>query len=261
MTTENSVLETSDISPIRSHRNSDRFRSLLGNTSPPPSVPDSPNKEPQRKVFEGEKYDTYLIKNEDRGEWREKVKSTRPLPRYMLPTRSYENRVHSTQEQQNNLKSRAPKGITKRVGTSKIPRYQVTTHINPLEDIRNEMSPQDVYVPMSTRIKHFERQKHGQQKKSTQSQPSSSQKSTDSMASIKKSTSTPHYALDTKSVMNSKKVTKDDSLKRKEQVHAKPFHFATQDRALQYNSFKEKRKLWEGRAREEQVGQRTRKQP
>lgn len=38
-----------------------------------------------------------------------------------------------------------------------MPRYQSTTSINAIHDIQNEMTPEDVYVPMAARIKMFER--------------------------------------------------------------------------------------------------------
>jgi hypothetical protein len=40
---------------------------------------------------------------------------------------------------------------------SKIPKYKSTTSINAIEEIKNEMSPDDVYVPMAARIKLFEK--------------------------------------------------------------------------------------------------------
>lgn len=40
---------------------------------------------------------------------------------------------------------------------SKIPKYKSTTSINAIEEIKNEMSPDDVYVPMAARIKMFEK--------------------------------------------------------------------------------------------------------
>lgn len=45
----------------------------------------------------------------------------------------------------------------KRVGTSKIPKYKSTTTINAIEDIKNEMLPEDTYVSMAERIKLFEK--------------------------------------------------------------------------------------------------------
>ncbi|KAI8373671.1 hypothetical protein BD560DRAFT_393994 [Blakeslea trispora] len=75
------------------------------------------------------------------------------LPRYMLSTKAFEKKV--AKEDKNALKPR-PGGITKRT-TTRLPRYQSTTTINAIEEIRNEMKPGDTYVPMAARIKLYEK--------------------------------------------------------------------------------------------------------
>ncbi|ORE05112.1 hypothetical protein BCV72DRAFT_250816 [Rhizopus microsporus var. microsporus] len=147
---------------------------------------------PLRKT--SEKYSSIEIKNEDRGQWREAVvkqeeevkevaikesiqqrnkdqteekiekkrkdsHSNNTLPHYMQGTYAYENRFNSRKEErkQKDILKPRPGGITKRVGMSKIPKYKSTTSINAIEEIKNEMSPDDVYVPMAARIKMFEK--------------------------------------------------------------------------------------------------------
>ncbi|KAI9275136.1 hypothetical protein EDC94DRAFT_592207 [Helicostylum pulchrum] len=75
----------------------------------------------------------------------------------MQSTSSFSNKLHSSKEKRNVLGLRTRGGINKRVGTSKVPRYQSTTSINAIEDIRSEMSTDDKYVSMAARIKLFEK--------------------------------------------------------------------------------------------------------
>ncbi|OBZ91541.1 hypothetical protein A0J61_00402 [Choanephora cucurbitarum] len=76
------------------------------------------------------------------------------LPRYMLSTKAFEKKV--AKEEKHTLKPR-PGGITKRVTTTRLPRYQSTTTINAIEEIKNQMKPGDTYIPMAARIKLYEK--------------------------------------------------------------------------------------------------------
>ncbi|KAI8644458.1 hypothetical protein BD408DRAFT_481238 [Parasitella parasitica] len=163
----------------------------------------------QHKIFDNEKYTSFEISNEDRGEWREmtrkeditvkeevdlvkvsaspvrrecpspkpshemqssatppqkkqqhQVNNPHRVPHYMQGTKSFHERITARKEERqidNILRPRSKGGITKRVGTSKVPHYQSTTSINAVDDIQSEMAPDDVYVPLAARIKLFEK--------------------------------------------------------------------------------------------------------
>ncbi|KAF7730174.1 hypothetical protein EC973_002782 [Apophysomyces ossiformis] len=76
------------------------------------------------------------------------------LPHYMLSTLSYKSRLREQQQQQHGPTRTG--GIKKRVGTSKVPRFQVTTRTNAVEEIRREMTPDDVFISIAARTKLFE---------------------------------------------------------------------------------------------------------
>ncbi|OAD00718.1 hypothetical protein MUCCIDRAFT_112129 [Mucor lusitanicus CBS 277.49] len=85
---------------------------------------------------------------------------SRDVPHYMQATSSFYEKITAKKEDRqadNLLRPRTKGGISKRVSTSKIPRYRSTTSINAVDDIRSEMAPDDVYVPMAARIKLFEK--------------------------------------------------------------------------------------------------------
>ncbi|GAN01363.1 hypothetical protein MAM1_0006d00796 [Mucor ambiguus] len=85
---------------------------------------------------------------------------SRDVPHYMQATSSFYEKINAKKEPRqtdNLLRPRTKGGISKRVSTSKIPRYRSTTSINAVDDIRSEMAPDDVYVPMAARIKLFEK--------------------------------------------------------------------------------------------------------
>ncbi|KAK4516938.1 uncharacterized protein ATC70_000266 [Mucor velutinosus] len=85
---------------------------------------------------------------------------SRDVPHYMQATSSFYEKINAKKEERqadNLLRPRTKGGISKRVSTSKIPRYRSTTSINAVDDIRSEMAPDDVYVPMAARIKLFEK--------------------------------------------------------------------------------------------------------
>ncbi|CAO3635459.1 unnamed protein product [Mucor fragilis] len=85
---------------------------------------------------------------------------SRDVPHYMQATSSFYEKINAKKEERqadNLLRPRFKGGISKRVSTSKIPRYRSTTSINAVDDIRSEMAPDDVYVPMAARIKLFEK--------------------------------------------------------------------------------------------------------
>ncbi|KAG0179741.1 hypothetical protein DFQ28_008517 [Apophysomyces sp. BC1034] len=85
----------------------------------------------------------------------QKRRTQRPvgeLPHYMLSTLSYQSRL----KQQQHGPTRTG-GIKKRVGTSKVPRFHVTTRTNAVEEIRREMTPEDVFISIAARTKQFER--------------------------------------------------------------------------------------------------------
>ncbi|KAI8094485.1 hypothetical protein BDF21DRAFT_408839 [Thamnidium elegans] len=167
-------------------RYSERYKALLTESPPRESLPkpaEKPNKTNETKIFNGEKYSAYEIKNEDRGEWRQSTTSVtkeveqvevkeptnsipspqvvtekkRSVPGYMQSTSSFSNKLLPSKEKRNVLGPRSRGGINKRVGTSKVPRYQSTTSINAIEDIQSEMSSDDKYVSMAARIKLFEK--------------------------------------------------------------------------------------------------------
>ncbi|KAL9547736.1 hypothetical protein MBANPS3_006018 [Mucor bainieri] len=85
---------------------------------------------------------------------------SRDVPHYMQATSSFYEKINAKKEPRqtdNLLRPRTKGGISKRVSTSKIPRYRSTTNINAVDDIQSEMAPDDVYVPMAARIKLFEK--------------------------------------------------------------------------------------------------------
>ncbi|CAO0798909.1 unnamed protein product [Mucor circinelloides] len=85
---------------------------------------------------------------------------SRDVPHYMQATSSFYEKINARKEERqtdNLLRPRTKGGISKRVSTSKIPRYRSTTSINAVDDIQSEMAPDDVYVPMAARIKLFEK--------------------------------------------------------------------------------------------------------
>ncbi|KAI9474181.1 MAG: hypothetical protein EXX96DRAFT_610995 [Benjaminiella poitrasii] len=260
-----------------------------------------------KKVIENEKYSAFEIKNEDRGQWRESEKNDdeqmmeqhdsptpiqpenqkqqieqdgkasavtlgRRVPRYMQATRSFYEKVSTKKE--SSLGPRSKGGIAKKVGTSKIPRYRSTTQINAVEEIKNEMTAEDVYVSMAARIKLFEK---GLGNNGASSQPSlQRQKSTSSTnstenSSVNKSMTptrsaklpsthssvhhTPNYLRQTSASATKQREIRLAQRQREIDHHhethpqssttvtrTKPFRFATSERA---KHFKEKLKLWQ----------------
>ncbi|KAG1049432.1 hypothetical protein G6F43_008239 [Rhizopus delemar] len=206
------------------------------------------------------------------------------VPHYMQGTRAFENRLSSKKEEQkrkNVLKPCPGGGITKRVGTSKIPKYKSTTTINAIEDIKNEMLPEDTYVSMAERIKLFEKglgngsnkppvprpmttnpnlkkaKRDNTDEQSIASQASTRSKSTQSS----EKSNAPSYARGTISTLSrSNTITKEDRNRQGKQVEKKeqkltefkPFRFATSERAQHHEeAFKEKLKLWKSKEAEQ----------
>ncbi|KAI8049813.1 uncharacterized protein B0P05DRAFT_563506 [Gilbertella persicaria] len=184
------------------------------------------------------------------------VTEKRRIPHYMLPTRASGEK---TTKETKTLGRRSNGGITKRVTTSKIPRYRSTTSINAIEEIQNEMKPGDAYVPMAARIQLYEKglgnasnkhmpmpNKYNQpspppsRSGSRLSTPTSSQKSQDR-------SEPPSYLRPTSSSAIKKRKPKQRT------NEAKPFRFTTSDNA----TFKEKLSLW--RQKEHEQGKKTTK--
>ncbi|KAI9256231.1 hypothetical protein BY458DRAFT_441810 [Sporodiniella umbellata] len=194
---------------------------------------------------------------------KKKSKSGR-IPHYMQGTRSFESRLNSKrddQRQRHLLSPRLGGGITKRVGTSRIPKYKSTTSINAMDDIKNEMGSDDGYVSTASRIKLYEKGMKGNTKQQTgshSSEPSSQELGRKPSTSISRprtsSSSTPSYARSTESAINrSNAIQKgetssqenDDKPKKELKKQVKPFRFATSERAQHHKeTFNEKLKLW-----------------
>ncbi|CEP08183.1 hypothetical protein [Parasitella parasitica] len=207
------------------------------------------------------------------------------VPHYMQNTKSFQKRVTAKKEERqtdNVLRPRSKGGITKRVSTSKVPRYQSTTSINAVDDIRSEMAPDEVYVPLAARIKLFEKGLgNGSNKpapvvpKYTQSNSKNSHSPTPSISNSsrpgsanahrcaptqsEKTDSTPSYLRQTSSSSIKKKEhhasksaspqVQPSTLRKKRDVQ--PFHFATSKRAEHYDStFKDKLNLWKVKDKE-----------
>ncbi|ORX44031.1 hypothetical protein DM01DRAFT_1411471 [Hesseltinella vesiculosa] len=78
------------------------------------------------------------------------------LPHYMQTTESYVNRVQSTLEDKPSQRPRSRAGsVTRR---APVPHIRSTTKINASDEIRNEMAPEDDYVPLAARVKLFEKE-------------------------------------------------------------------------------------------------------
>ncbi|CAO3608057.1 unnamed protein product [Cunninghamella blakesleeana] len=78
------------------------------------------------------------------------------LPHYMLPTESFQHHVQSTSENNTKLHRTISRGVTKK-NTPNLSRFKSSTRINAIDDIRKEMLPDDVYIPLAARIKLFEK--------------------------------------------------------------------------------------------------------
>ncbi|ORZ07899.1 hypothetical protein BCR42DRAFT_425690 [Absidia repens] len=80
------------------------------------------------------------------------------LPHYMRTTESYQSRL---QAQSDNHHAKLHKtrlgGVTKRIHSPRIQPFRSTTKINALDDIKNEMAPEEVYVSLAERVKQFEK--------------------------------------------------------------------------------------------------------
>ncbi|CAO3599602.1 unnamed protein product [Absidia cylindrospora] len=80
------------------------------------------------------------------------------LPHYMRTTESYQSRL---QAQSDNHHAKLHKtrlgGVTKRTHSPRIQPFRATTKINALDDIKNEMAPEEVYVSLAERVKQFEK--------------------------------------------------------------------------------------------------------
>ncbi|KAI8081311.1 uncharacterized protein BX664DRAFT_340100 [Halteromyces radiatus] len=80
------------------------------------------------------------------------------LPHYMLATASYQSRLHSLTDHDAKLHKTKSGGVVKRTSSSRIPQFRSTTKINAIDDIRSEMTPEDVYIPLAARVKLFEKE-------------------------------------------------------------------------------------------------------
>ncbi|CAO3619871.1 unnamed protein product [Mucor hiemalis] len=180
----------------------------------------------------------------------------RGRPHYMQATSSYESRVHSNKERRSlpNLGPRSKGGITKRVGTTKVPRYHATTTINAIEDIQSEMQPDDVYIPMAARIKLFEKglgngsNRPVRQSSSTptnsQPKPQPSRSTSTRISPTPMDTSLPSYARRTVA-SETKEKTKRPSSSQKIKSTA-PTKSIVKSNEMD-KSFNEKLNLWKGK--------------
>ncbi|KAI7895214.1 uncharacterized protein EV154DRAFT_496287 [Mucor mucedo] len=298
----------SDLGSPIVNRYAERYKSFLVDSPPRNETavtsvlrnsPLQPNRTGEHKIYEGEKYSSYEIKNEDNGEWRQlsataeddvkkvevnsprrhlqepktssttsnqykeksqprekpkeqveekpresypkvkqeehtEVRRVRKVPHYMMATTSFQKKTNPSSRDEINLGIRTKGGITKRVGTSKVPRYKSTTSINAIDDIKSEMTSEDTYVPMAARIKLFEKNlgnganrpipnqsistAHSRQLKRS---PSVSSRASPSSQSSQTRTSAPNYTRKTISTEEREKLT-DEAMSRSSSSSSTP---------------------------------------
>ncbi|KAI7899774.1 uncharacterized protein BX663DRAFT_520386 [Cokeromyces recurvatus] len=165
----------------------------------------------------------------------------RHVPHYMQATRSFYGKV-SNKKESSLLGPRSKSGITKKVGASKIPRYRSTTQINAIEDIKNEMTLEDVYIPMAARIKLFEKGlgNNGssntlqRQKSSSSTASNSNDSSSKQQRPIKKTTQSPSESSQNSNTSSSQQKSK--------QLVVPSFHSSEPNYLRQTSSFAIKQK-------------------
>ncbi|KAI8979414.1 hypothetical protein BDF20DRAFT_503724 [Mycotypha africana] len=198
------------------------------------------------------------------------------IPRYMRSTVSFHEKGNGNKGTQNRdslLKSRTKGGITKRVGTSNVPRFKSTTKINATKEIKNEMAPGEAFVSMAARIKLFERdlgnhssklnpivpkrpvsRANNKQSSSTANSPQSSQ-SKESNAS---SSSIPRYLRQTSSSLSKMNTPKTISKEVKQQSSYHSSKLA--DKNNPNEGSKERVILWRNRVKQASLEQHRNKQ-
>ncbi|SAM01338.1 hypothetical protein [Absidia glauca] len=195
------------------------------------------------------------------------------LPHYMRATESYQSRLQAQVDQAHHAQLHRTKsrGVVKRARTPQ--QFQSSTKINAIDEIKSEMAPEDVYIPLAARVKLFEKGL-GNSASSSQNEPTglrtqrvTKAKSPYLLTRERSATSSHHcHELDDppRSLNDRLAQTVDppppkgtkrshheaETMDRtipdsKRAKHVKPFHFATDDRAARYQrNFKEKLNLW-----------------
>ncbi|KAI8342835.1 hypothetical protein BC941DRAFT_499192 [Chlamydoabsidia padenii] len=79
------------------------------------------------------------------------------LPHYMRATESYQSRIQAQVDHQHHAKlhKTTSGGVVKRARSPQV--FRSSTKINAIDDIKNEMTPEDVYIPLAARVKLFEK--------------------------------------------------------------------------------------------------------